>query len=408
MSRRVVLRTPAPVAVGLNGREGPAVVDDMMTVVNGVRGEGADEATALPSLGDILGEAEDPIFELDEELAEEDDDILGVEPADDDEEEELDPSVIANSAVDPRIVALLAEKGITKFTPIQEQSFDLLRSGADMLGRSQTGTGKTLAFALPLVHRLAEERGGRKERGRKAAILVLAPTRELARQVAETFELIAKPDRLRVETFHGGVAYGPQCRALRDGLDVLVGTPGRIIDHINNGDLDLSGVQYAVLDEADEMLNMGFKAAPPLQRAACPAGAARPIRLPGRSTARATPMHPRAPPGQCWKPAVAWAAPSVQPKVERAPLRPAGRRRDHPGRGDARGAADGALLGDAPAVGAVRGAAAPQGPGDGRCGRARRVRGRDDRQAPRDPLADEPLGQGRHARRRHRRARQRD
>ena len=317
VSRRVVLRTPAPVAVGLNG-EGPAVVDDMMTVLNGVRGEGADEATALPSLGDILGEAEEPLFELDEELAEEDDDIFGVEPADDDEEEELDPSVIANSAVDPRIVALLAEKGITKFTPIQEQSFDLLRSGADMLGRSQTGTGKTLAFALPLVHRLAEERGGRKERGRKAAILVLAPTRELARQVAETFELIAKPDRLRVETFHGGVAYGPQCRALRDGLDVLVGTPGRIIDHINNGDLDLSGVQYAVLDEADEMLNMGFKAAPPLERPAPREQPAPHASLDGQRLGppRCTPERRLGSPGS-----LPWPGQraSGRPKVERAP-----------------------------------------------------------------------------------------
>ena len=167
--------------------------------------------------------------------------------------------LIANSDVDPRMAELLAAKGIVKFTPIQVQSYALLRRGADMLGRSQTGTGKTLAFALPLMHRLQDSRAGRKERGRKAAILVVAPTRELARQVAETFEMLARPERLSVSVFHGGTPYGPQQRALRDGLDVIVGTPGRIIDHLQNGDLDLSEVAHVVLDEADEMLNMGFK-----------------------------------------------------------------------------------------------------------------------------------------------------
>merc|ERR1719162_317415 len=110
-----------------------------------------------------------------------------------------------------------------------------------------------------MMHTLQESRAGPKERGRKAAILVLAPTRELARQVAETFELLAQPDRLSVAVFHGGTPYGPQQRALCDGLDVIVGTPGRIIDHLQNGDLDLSEVAHVVLDEADEMLNMGFK-----------------------------------------------------------------------------------------------------------------------------------------------------
>ena len=167
--------------------------------------------------------------------------------------------VIANSDVDPRMIELLAAKGIVKFTPIQVQSYALLRRGADMLGRSQTGTGKTLAFALPLMQRLQDSRAGRKERGRKAAVIVIAPTRELARQVAETFQLLAQPDRLSVSVFHGGTPYGPQQRALRDGLDVVVGTPGRIIDHLQNGDLDLSEVAHVVLDEADEMLNMGFK-----------------------------------------------------------------------------------------------------------------------------------------------------
>ena len=185
------------------------------------------------------------------------------------EEEAKVDDVIANSEVDPRMVQLLAAKGIVKFTPIQIQSYALLRRGADMLGRSQTGTGKTLAFALPMMQRLQDSRAGPKERGRKTAILVLAPTRELARQVAETFEMLARPDGLSVSVFHGGTPYGPQQRALRDGLDVIVGTPGRIIDHLQNGDLDLSEVQHVVLDEADEMLNMGFKDDVETMLAAC-------------------------------------------------------------------------------------------------------------------------------------------
>lgn len=96
-----------------------------------------------------------------------------------------------------------------------------------------------------MMHNVQESRAGPKEKGRKAAILVLAPTRELARQVAETFELLAQPDGLRVSVFHGGTPYGPQQRALREGLDVIVGTPGRIIDHLTNGDLDLSGIEHA-------------------------------------------------------------------------------------------------------------------------------------------------------------------
>lgn len=159
--------------------------------------------------------------------------------------------------VDERTVALLAEKGINNFTPIQAKSYDMLRAGRDMLGRSRTGTGKTLAFSLPLVQRLAEEqRNERPERGRLARMIVLAPTRELAKQVGEVISMLGQPHRLQVHVFVGGTPYPPQQRALRNGIDVLVGTPGRIIDHLTNGDLDLSNVASVVLDEADEMLNM--------------------------------------------------------------------------------------------------------------------------------------------------------
>lgn len=123
------------------------------------------------------------------------------------------------------------------------------------------------AFAIPSLHRLVEftERTGKRDpvsgrmrRGRSVSMVVLCPTRELARQVQEQISEVAGPLGLFTEVFHGGVSYEPQARALRMGLDVLVGTPGRVIDHIQSGNLDLSECEIAVLDEADEMLNMGF------------------------------------------------------------------------------------------------------------------------------------------------------
>ena len=166
--------------------------------------------------------------------------------------------------VDAETVADLASQGIENFTPIQAQSYDLLRSGRDMLARSRTGTGKTLAFSLPIVQRLAAssdwaDGSGRPERGRLPRMLVLAPTRELAKQVGTVIEGLGKHHRLYTAVFTGGTPCPPQQRALRNGIDVLVGTPGRIIDHLQSGELDLSGLEAVVLDEADEMLNMGFK-----------------------------------------------------------------------------------------------------------------------------------------------------
>ena len=167
-----------------------------------------------------------------------------------------------------RVIDVLSKKGITHFTPVQAEAFDPIYSDQrDVIGRSRTGTGKTLAFGLPSLHRLLETtvaKGtrdattGRMQRGRKVSMLILCPTRELARQVQEELREVATPLQLSTAVFHGGVSYGPQAGALRDGLDVLVGTPGRVIDHIERGNLDLSSCDIAVLDEADEMLNMGF------------------------------------------------------------------------------------------------------------------------------------------------------
>lgn len=190
----------------------------------------------------------------------------------------------------PKIVQVLSERGFVRFTPVQGEAFDPVAQGRDLIGRSRTGTGKTLAFGLPAITRLLElmeangkrDPSGRMMRGRKVSMIVLCPTRELARQVQQELVMVSRPLRLAVEVFHGGVSYGPQvcldayepifallffshstlrctqARALRDGIDILVGTPGRVIDHLDRGNLDLSECNIAVLDEADEMLNMGF------------------------------------------------------------------------------------------------------------------------------------------------------
>ena len=161
------------------------------------------------------------------------------------------------AGLDQGVIDTLSEKGITKFTPVQAEAFEPVLAGRDVIGRSRTGTGKTLAFGLPAmtrIARLAELNGtrqnGKMRRGRLPSMLVLCPTRELARQVQEELGHAARPIGLFTEVFHGGVSYGPQAGALRSGLDVLVGTPGRIMDHLNRGNLDLSECDTVVLDEA--------------------------------------------------------------------------------------------------------------------------------------------------------------
>ena len=155
----------------------------------------------------------------------------------------------------PILSALLAE-GYTTPTPIQAQAIPLVLEGRDILGIAQTGTGKTAAFALPILQRLAENRKPAPRRGCRA--LVLSPTRELATQIAESFRAYGKNMGLTVAVVFGGVKYGPQVRALAAGVDVLVATPGRLIDHINEKVANLSETEVFVLDEADQMLDMGF------------------------------------------------------------------------------------------------------------------------------------------------------
>ncbi|MCB4377530.1 DEAD/DEAH box helicase [Synechococcus sp. MU1650] len=146
----------------------------------------------------------------------------------------------------------LADKGYSEPSPIQKAAFPELMLGRDLVGQAQTGTGKTAAFALPLLERL--------ESGQKTPqALVLAPTRELAMQVADSFKAYsAGHPHLKVLAVYGGTDFRSQISALRRGVDVVVGTPGRVMDHMRQGTLDTSGLRSLVLDEADEMLRMGF------------------------------------------------------------------------------------------------------------------------------------------------------
>uniref|UniRef100_UPI0025C6C6B8 DEAD/DEAH box helicase n=1 Tax=Deinococcus sp. TaxID=47478 RepID=UPI0025C6C6B8 len=152
----------------------------------------------------------------------------------------------------PELAARLAERGITEASAIQLDALPVALNGQDLIGRARTGTGKTLAFALPIIQKLEPSR----ERGRAPRAIVVAPTRELAKQVADEFSKSGV--NLTTVTVYGGASYGPQENALRRGVDVVVGTPGRLIDHLERGNLDLTAIEFAVLDEADEMLSVGF------------------------------------------------------------------------------------------------------------------------------------------------------
>ena len=149
------------------------------------------------------------------------------------------------------IRAVIADMGITEPTPIQAQSIPHLLAGRDLMGQARTGSGKTLAFAIPLVERCDTSL-------RRVQALVLVPTRELAIQVASVTETLAASKGLRVQTLYGGRSIRPEHAALKRGAQVVVGTPGRTLDHLRQGNLDLGAVRFLVLDEADEMLDKGF------------------------------------------------------------------------------------------------------------------------------------------------------
>jgi len=142
-------------------------------------------------------------------------------------------------------------------TPVQEQTIPVLRSGRDLLAQAQTGTGKTAAFAIPLIEAI-------DPMVKRPQALVIVPTRELALQVTREFGALGKFRHTHEVAIYGGVPYGPQERALRRGAQIVIGTPGRLLDHIQRGSVDLAGVRVVILDEADRLLDMGF--APDVRR----------------------------------------------------------------------------------------------------------------------------------------------
>jgi ATP-dependent RNA helicase RhlE len=167
------------------------------------------------------------------------------------------PVSFAELMLAPELLRAVADAGYTTPTPIQARAIPLILKGRDIMGLAQTGTGKTAAFTLPIVQRLL---GG----PRRARALILTPTRELAVQVKETFARYALHSGLEIAVIYGGVPLGPQEQALRAGVDVIVATPGRLLDHMERQNVAFDDLEVLVLDEADRMLDMGF--APQLNR----------------------------------------------------------------------------------------------------------------------------------------------
>ncbi|XP_036590573.1 nucleolar RNA helicase 2 [Trichosurus vulpecula] len=169
--------------------------------------------------------------------------------------EEQKEGAFSNFPISEETIQLLKARGVTYLFPIQAKTFHHVSSGKDLIAQARTGTGKTFSFAIPLIEKLQGDSQPRG-RGRAPKILVLAPTRELSIQVSKDFSDITK--KLTVACFYGGTPYNGQIDLIRRGIDILVGTPGRIKDHLQNGRLDLTKVQHVVLDEVDQMLDMGF------------------------------------------------------------------------------------------------------------------------------------------------------
>src|ERR1035437_7808655 len=158
--------------------------------------------------------------------------------------------------LNPKILQAVQEAGYTEPTPIQLAAIPPILAGHDLIGIAQTGTGKTAAFTLPMLTRLASVIGDGRQRGTRA--LVLAPTRELALQIEENVKAYGKHLPFRVATIFGGVGENPQINALRAGTHLIIACPGRLMDLMQRRYADFSQLQYLVLDDADRMLDMGF------------------------------------------------------------------------------------------------------------------------------------------------------
>src|SRR6185436_18613266 len=155
-----------------------------------------------------------------------------------------------------KLLDAVRHEGYEVATPIQKEAIPPILAGCDLLGCAQTGTGKTAAFALPTLQRLSQ--ASVPPRGRRIRCLVLAPTRELASQIAESFRVYGRFTNLRQTVIYGGVGQNPQVKALHYGVDILVATPGRLLDLMNQGYVNLNHVEILILDEADQMFDMGF------------------------------------------------------------------------------------------------------------------------------------------------------
>lgn len=155
--------------------------------------------------------------------------------------------------LEPDLLKAVAEQGYVDPTPIQRQAIPVALEGRDLVGSAQTGTGKTAAFLLPILQRLKNE-----PRGNGTRAMVLVPTRELAEQVLESAQNYGRHAGVSSAAVYGGVDYKPQTRALKDGVDIIIATPGRLLDHIGRGHVNTSRLEVLVLDEADRMLDMGF------------------------------------------------------------------------------------------------------------------------------------------------------
>lgn len=166
-------------------------------------------------------------------------------------EQEPADLTFADLQIHPSVLQAVADVGYESPSPIQAETIPAMLAGSDVVGLAQTGTGKTAAFAIPILSKIDTD-------SRNTQALVLAPTRELALQVAEAFGRYGAHLRVNVLPIYGGASYVPQLSGLKRGAQVVVGTPGRVIDHLEKGSLDLSHLDYLVLDEADEMLQMGF------------------------------------------------------------------------------------------------------------------------------------------------------
>ena len=162
----------------------------------------------------------------------------------------MQTAMFGSLELDKKIVAALTDMGFEEPSPIQAETIPVVLEGYDVIGQAQTGTGKTAAFGIPVVQSI--------EDFRHIQALIMTPTRELAIQVAEEIGKIGRTRRVRALPVYGGQPIDRQIRALKSGVQIVIGTPGRLIDHINRGTIKLDHIKFLVLDEADEMLDMGF------------------------------------------------------------------------------------------------------------------------------------------------------